>query len=98
MAVGPGASNLWENPWYFVNGNLNTQSSTDYSISSYTNATHNYVISVVNGVMTVTMDGYELFTGTVNLPPVAYLGFTASTGGSMEAVTFSNMNVTVSAP
>ncbi|MGA8529016.1 MAG: immunoglobulin domain-containing protein [Acidobacteriaceae bacterium] len=98
MAVGPGANNLWENPWYFVNGNLDTQSSTDYPIGTYTNSTHTYVISVVNGVMTVTMDGYELFTGTVNLPPVAYLGFTASTGGSQEAVTFSNMNVKVSAP
>jgi hypothetical protein len=106
MAVGSGADSLWENPWYFVNGNLNTQNSTDYledtgvanDPNDYTNSTHNYVISVVNGVMTVTMDGYELFTGTVNLPPVAYMGFTASTGGAMEAVTFSNMNVTVSAP
>ncbi len=106
MAVGPGATNLWENPWYFVNGNLNTQNSTDYledtgvanDPNDFTNSTHSYVVSVVSGVMTVTMDGYELFTGTVNLPPVAYLGFTASTGGSMEAVTFSDMNATVSAP
>lgn len=48
--------------------------------------------------MTVTMDGYELFTGPVSLPPVAYLGFTASTGGAEEAVTFSNLTATVSAP
>ncbi len=53
--------------------------------------THSYVISVAAGVMTVTMDGYELFTGPVSLPPVAYLGFTASTGGKEEAVTFSNL-------
>jgi hypothetical protein len=39
------------------------------------------VVTVVNSVMTVTMDGYELFSGKVSLPPVAYLGFTASTGG-----------------
>ena len=98
MAVGSGASAQWENPWYFVNGNLDTQDSTDYPITTYANSTHSYVISVVHGVMTVTMDGYELFTGPVSLPPVAYLGFTASTGGAEEAVTISNLTATVSAP
>jgi hypothetical protein len=98
MAVGQGANALWENPWTFVNGALNTQSSTDYSASTYANSTHNYVVTVVNGVMTVTMDSYELFTGKVSLPPAAYLGFTASTGGAEEAVTFSNLTATVSAP
>ena len=98
MAVGQGAANLWENPWTFVNGNLDTQSSTDYTAAAFTSATHTYVVTVVNSVMTVTMDGYELFTGTVSLPPVAYLGFTASTGGSMESVTISSLTATVSAP
>jgi hypothetical protein len=98
MAVGQGATNLWENPWSFVNGYLDTQNSTDYSATTFANATHSYVVTVVDGTMTVTMDGYELFTGTVKLPPAAYLGFTASTGGAMEAVTFSNLTATVSAP
>jgi len=98
MAVGPGATNLWENPWTFVNGNLDTQSSTDYTAAAFASATHTYVVTVVNGVMTVTMDGYELFTGTVSLPPVAYLGFTASTGGQYETVTISALTATVSAP
>ncbi len=89
---------LWENPWTFVNGDLDTQASTDYSASSYANSTHNYVVTVVNGVMTVTMDSYELFSGKVSLPPAAYLGFTASTGGAEEAVTISNLTATVSAP
>jgi hypothetical protein len=56
------------------------------------------VVTVVNHIMTVTMDGHELFTGTVSLPPAAYLGFTASTGGDQESVTFSNLTATVSAP
>jgi hypothetical protein len=98
MAVGQGAGALWENPWTFVNGDLDTQNSTDYTDTAFTNATHNYVVSVVNNIMTVTMDGYELFSGTVSLPPSAYLGFTASTGGEEEAVTFSNLTATVSAP
>jgi hypothetical protein len=98
MAVGQGASTLWENPWSFVNGDLDTQASTDYSASTYANSTHNYVVTVVNGVMTVTMDTYELFSGKVSLPPAAYLGFTASTGGSEETVIISNLTATVSAP
>jgi hypothetical protein len=65
---------------------------------TFTSATHTYVVTVVNSIMTVTMDGYELFTGTVSLPPVAYLGFTASTGGDEEEVTISALTATVSAP
>lgn len=98
MAVGQGTANLWANPWTNVNGNLDTQNSSDFTALDFSKATHNYVISVVSGTMTVTMDGYELFTGKVNLPPVAYLGFTASTGGSTESVTLSNLTATVSAP
>ena len=98
MAVGQGATSLWENPWTYVNGNLDTQNSTDYPIDTFTSATHTYVVTVVNSIMTVTMDGYELFTGTVSLPPVAYLGFTASTGGDEEEVTISALTAAVSAP
>ncbi|MGA8270741.1 MAG: hypothetical protein WB919_04220 [Candidatus Sulfotelmatobacter sp.] len=98
MAVGSATGNLWENPWSYVNGNLDTQSSTDYSAQTFANATHSYVVTVAAGVMTVTMDGYQIFTGPVSLPAVAYLGFTASTGGEEEAVTFSNLTATVSSP
>jgi hypothetical protein len=98
MAVGQGASALWENRWTFVNGNLNTQSSTNYAINTFANASHAYVVTVVNSIMTVTMDGHELFTGTVSLPPAAYLGFTASTGGAEESVTISALTATISAP
>jgi hypothetical protein len=98
MAVGQGATALWENPWTFVNGDLDTGSSDDFSLTAFTNASHNYVVSVVNNVMTVTLDGSELFSGTVSLPQSAFLGFTASTGGSEEAVTFSNLTATITAP
>ena len=98
MAVGQGAANLWENPWTYVNGNLDTASSTDYSDYTFANATHAYVVTVDSGIMTVTIDGNELFSGSVTLPPVAYLGFTASTGGDEESVTISNLSAVVSAP
>jgi hypothetical protein len=98
MAVGASTGNLWENPWTYVNGNLDTQSSNDYTAETFANATHSYVVAVAGGVMTVTMDGYQLFSGPVSLPPVAYLGFTASTGGKEEAVTLSDLTATVGTP
>jgi hypothetical protein len=98
MAVGQGTTNLWENPWTYVNGSLDTASSTDYIDSIFANATHAYVVTIVSGVMTVTIDGNELFSGPVKLPPVAYLGFTASTGEEEESVTISGLSATVSEP
>jgi hypothetical protein len=95
MAIGQGASTLWENPWTNVNGYLNTQNSSDYTPYAFANATHDYVIRNNNGVFTVTMDGYELFSGMVSMPPTAYLGFTASTGAFTESVTLSKMSVVV---
>jgi hypothetical protein len=98
--VGPSALNLWENPWTYVNGNLNTQSSVDYTAAVFADngISHVYVVSAANGVMTVTLDGYELFSGPVALPPVAYLGFTASSGGNTEQVVISSMTATVNEP
>jgi hypothetical protein len=98
MAVGQGAAALWENPWTFVNGDLNTQSSTNYPIDTYANSSHAYVVTVVNSILTLTIDGRELFTGIVSLPPVAYLGFTASTGSFEEKVTLSDLAATISPP
>jgi hypothetical protein len=101
MAVGQGAAALWENPWTFVNGALNTQLSTDYTPDEFASpggTAHTYVVTVVNGVMTVTIDTFELFSGRVSLPPAAYLGFTASTGGEEETVVISNLTAIVSAP
>ena len=100
LAVGQSATNLWENPWTYVNGNLNTQSSANYTVADMTtgSVSHAYAVTVNNSVMTVTMDGHQIFNGTVSLPPVAYLGFTAGTGGNTESVILSSMNVTVNTP
>ena len=100
LAIGQTATNLWENPWTFVNGNLNTQSSTNYTIAQFTTGavSHAYVVKVDNSVMTVTMDGHQIFNGTVSLPPAAYLGFTAATGGSTASFQISSLSVAVSAP
>jgi hypothetical protein len=60
--------------------------------------THEYVVTIVQGQMTVTMDGVQVFSGNVTPPPVAYLYITASTGGSFEDTVVSNVSATVSVP
>lgn len=92
LGVGRGETALWEKPWLNVNGSipaLATFGSTD---------THNYVVTIVQGTMTVTMDGQQVFSGNVTVPSVAYLYFTASTGGSYEQAVISSLTAAVSAP
>jgi hypothetical protein len=98
LGVGRGESALWENPWTSTNCYLPNGSSTYYGNNGvYTNSSHNYVVTVDNGSMSVSMDGNQVFSGAVTMPPVAYLGFTGSTGGAKEQVVISNMVVTLSA-
>ena len=104
LGVGRGEPKMWETPWSYVNGHLigtyNSDSTYDFygELDNYANSTHDYVVSVESSVMTVTMDGNEVFSGSVTLPPSAYLGFTASTGGANETVILSNLTATISAP
>jgi hypothetical protein len=96
--VGRSETNLWENPYRNVNNNLpggaNALAEVGQTIS------HDYVVTIVQGQMTVTMDGIQVFSGSisVSVPPVAYLYVTSSTGGSFEQTVISNIQATVSAP
>jgi Bacterial Ig-like domain (group 2) len=92
LGVGRGETALWENPWFNVNTNIPA-----LAIHA-TTVTHNYTVSIVQGQMTVTMDGTQVFSGSVTVPPVAYFYMTASTGGSYERTVISNLSATVSAP
>jgi hypothetical protein len=92
VAVGRGETNLWENPYFIVNTNVPALATAGATVS------HDYVISIVQGMMTVTMDGLQLFSGSVTVPPVAYLYFNASTGDNSEQAVISNFSATVTAP
>jgi len=92
LGVGRGEFQLWENPWTNVNTNIPALAQLGGSIS------HDYTVAIVQGQMTVTMDGMQVFSGNVTVPPVAYLYFTASTGGLFEQTVISNLSVTISAP
>jgi hypothetical protein len=89
--VGRGEFELWENPWVNVNTNIPPLASPGMSI------THSYTVAIVQGQMTVTMDGTQVFSGSVTVPPVAYLYVTASTGGLWEQTVISNLSASVSA-
>jgi hypothetical protein len=92
VAVGRGETNLWETPYFIVNTNVPALATPGATVS------HDYVISIVQGTMTVTMDGLQLFFGSVTVPPVAYLYFNASTGDFNETAVISNFSATVTAP
>ncbi len=92
LGVGRGESALWENPYTNTNTGIPALASSGQTVS------HAYVVSIDQGYMTVTMDGAQVFSGDVSVPPVAYLYFTSSTGGSWEQTVISNISAAVSAP
>jgi Immunoglobulin domain/Immunoglobulin I-set domain len=92
LGVGRGQVAYWENVYYTVNNSIPKLAAPGATIS------HTYVVSIVQGMMTVTMDGTQVFSGAVTVPPVAYLYFTAATGADDEQTVISNLSATVSAP
>jgi hypothetical protein len=92
LGVGRGESALWENPWFNVNTAIPTLVAGGMTIS------HNYTVSLVQGLMTITLDGVEVVSGNVAPPQVAYLYVTSSTGGSWETAVISNVSATISVP
>jgi hypothetical protein len=83
----------WEKPYYILNTAI-----APLAIPGQT-VTHSYVVSLVQGFLTVTMDGTQIFSGAVvSVPPVAYLYITAGTGADYEQLVLSNVSATVSAP
>jgi hypothetical protein len=93
VGVTRGETALWKNPYYNINSNISPLATPGQTVSN------NFVVSLVQGLLTVTMNGTQLFSGTViSVPPVAYLYFTASTGAYYEQLVISNVSATVSAP
>jgi hypothetical protein len=92
LAVGRGETALFGKPWFNVNTTIPAVVSSSMPI------THDYTVSIAQGQVTATMDGVQVFSGTITPPPVAYLFITASTGGSYEDTIVSNVSATVSVP
>jgi hypothetical protein len=92
VGVGRSDAALFEKPWFNVNTSIPTLVAVGQSIS------HDYTISIIQGQMTVTLDGVQVMSGSVALPAVAYMYFTASTGGSFEQAVISNVAVSISVP
>jgi hypothetical protein len=92
LGVGRGEDVLWENPYFNVNTSIPLIA--QYGVTT----AHSYVVSITQGYMSVSMDGVQIFSGHVSVPPVAYLYVTASTGGSYEQTVISNISATVAAP
>jgi hypothetical protein len=92
VGVGKGQAALFENPWFNVNTSIPVLVADGMTIS------HTYTITIDQGQMVVTLDGVQVMSGAVAVPPVAYFYITASTGGSYEQAVISNVSATVSVP
>ena len=92
FAIGRGETTLWEAPWDAVNTTIPSVAVVGSTVS------HDYTLSLVQGSLTVTMDGAQIFSGVVTVPPVSYFYVTSSTGGKFEQTIISNLSATVSAP
>ena len=92
LGVGRGETALWENPYTYINTTIPALATQNQTI------THSYLVSIVQGYMTVSMDNVQVFSGQVSVPPVAYLYFTSSTGLYDETAVVSNVQATVSVP
>ena len=90
LAAGRSDTSFFANPWYYVNSNIGT-TVTD-------GVPHAYVMTLLNGNITVTMDGNQVFSGPVTVPPAAYLGFTSSTGLYYETTQLTDFSATFSVP
>src|SRR5579863_148582 len=93
VAAGRGEYGLFENPWFLVNTNI-----PPLVVYGSGPISHAYTVTLVQGVLTVTLDGAVVMTGNVTPPPTAYLYVTASTGGLWETAVISNVSATVTQP
>jgi hypothetical protein len=92
LGIGRGETALWENPWLDVNTAIPALAAVGTII------THDYTVFIVQGKTTITLDGVQIFSGDITVPPVAYFYVTSSTGGKFEQTVISNLSATVSAP
>ena len=85
FGITPSDAAAWENPWLFTSDPLPALASPGSSVS------HAYTFTFGPNHLTVTMDGDQIFDGTVDLPSSAYLYLTGGTGLSDQQVTISNL-------
>ena len=100
LAAGRGEA--WGSPWNLTSTSLVTWGITSYpgalTVAQAANGQHRYQVNLFNGMLTVLLDGAQVFSGQVRVPPVAYVGFGASTEGGGSTQTLSDLNFNVSAP
>jgi hypothetical protein len=93
IGIGRGEDDLWERPYFLVKTNIPALADPSGQIVS-----HDYLLHIINGHITIAMDGTQVLSGDVSVPPVAYLYATASTGASWETTIISNISAIASPP
>jgi hypothetical protein len=89
LEAGPGAAASFGNPWTLTNTNLP-------ALPGFSNS-NAYVVTLAGGMLSVSMNRLQVFTGEVAVPPAAYLGFTAATTSGF-AYQLTNLTATLATP
>jgi hypothetical protein len=85
VGIGPGGTDLVD---YIIFDASTT------AVPSFLNVTHRARVSVLNGVVTVYIDGLQVLSQLVSLPPQVLIGFSAGTGGLTDRHAVSNVSIT----
>jgi len=70
-------------------------SATNTNVAGLRGAPHNVIVTFSAGLLTMTLDGAQVLTTAVALPPTLLVGFSAGNGGFTDRHAVSNVNVTV---
>ena len=90
IGVTRGEAVSWENPYFYSDTGISALASPNQII------THSYVVTLAQGLLTISMDGVQILSGKVTPPPIAYLYVTASTGSLWEQTQITNISAAVS--
>jgi hypothetical protein len=81
-----------------VSGSSLRWSTIDTAIPQLRAGSHLIAVSVLNGKLSVSVDGLAAFSETVSLAPKVYLGFTGGTGGITDVHRVSSVQIAAGAP
>ncbi|MGI5246030.1 lectin-like domain-containing protein [Dactylosporangium sp. CA-139066] len=69
---------------------------TATNVPNLRTGTHTVAVTTASGTLTVSIDGTQVISSAVKLPPSTYVAFTGSTGGATDQHAVSNVSITSS--
>jgi hypothetical protein len=81
--------------WSATNPDQLTWASTSTAVPALRTGTHHVTVTVLNGTITVQIDGTQYLSTAVTLPGTVLVGFSGGTGGNTDTHTITNPVITI---